>query len=97
MACAPKATEVIDTVVFDSHSSAIGADTYLIPAITKAVLHWQVHYQPNDERAFLTLNGEGVLTSEKPVKSPHTFKLFVAFFADGQDDPVEQYVVDFHE
>lgn len=67
------------------------------PAITKAVLHWPVHYQPNEERTFLTLNGQGVLTSEKPVKAPHNFKLFISFFTDGQQDPVEEYVVDFHE
>ena len=63
--------------------------------ITKAVLHWPVHYQPNEERTLLTPNADGVLTSEKPVRAPHTFKLYIAFFVDGKDDPVEQYVVDF--
>ena len=61
----------------------------------RAVLHWPVHYQPNEERTLLTANADGALVSAKPVRAPHTFKLYIALFVDGKDDPVEQYVVDY--
>ena len=63
---------------------------------TQAVLHWSVHYQPNEERTLLTPSDDGLfLTSEKPIRAPHSFKLFIALFVAGKEDPVESYVIDF--
>ncbi len=64
--------------------------------ITSAVLHWPVHYQPNEERTMLTASDDGTfLTSEKAVRAPLSFKLYIALFVAGTPDPVESYVVDF--
>ena len=62
-----------------------------------AVLHWPVHYQPNDERTELGAGDDpSVLTSSYPVKAPHTFKLYITLLISGSAD-VESYVVDFSE
>lgn len=76
---------------YDEHKKKESSD------IAKAVLHWPVHYQPNQERRLLVANGEGDLASEIAVKAPHAFKLYISLFTDGKDDPVEEYTVDFHE
>jgi hypothetical protein len=65
---------------------------------SQAVLRWPVHYQPNDERTLLTPSDDGMsLTSEKTVKSPHSFRLYISLFVSGKEDPVESYTVDFQE
>ena len=62
---------------------------------SSAVLWWPVHYQPNDERTELVPSDDpAVMTSQYPVKLPHTFKLHITLLIDGSTD-VESYVVDF--
>lgn len=64
--------------------------------VAAASLRWQVHYQPADERAYLTVGGDGtVLTSEKIVRPPHQFHVFLSLFRAGSDEAVETYSVDF--
>ena len=63
---------------------------------TQAVLRWPVHYQPNDERTLLLPSSDPTaLTSEKPVRAPLAFKLYISLFVAGKEDPVESYVIDF--
>jgi len=71
-----------------------------VPAdVALAALHWPVHYQPNEERTVLgTLTDDGTaLTSEKPVRAPHAFKLHISLFAEGAENALENYVIDFHD
>jgi len=64
---------------------------------SSAVLHWPVHYQPNQERTeLLPTDDPAVLASPYPVKPPHTFKLFISLFTEGSSD-VESYVIDFSD
>jgi len=37
------------------------------------------------------------LSSEKSIRAPHEFKLFISLFAEGAENAAETYVVDFHE
>jgi hypothetical protein len=63
---------------------------------TGAVLRWAVHYQPNDERTELTPTADpAVLSSQYPVKPPHSFILHITLLSDSKD--VETYVVNFSE
>jgi hypothetical protein len=65
---------------------------------TKVALRWSAPYQPNPERALLTPGGgPGSFTSEKVIKPPHTFRLFVTLIkGEASDAPVENLVVEFH-
>ncbi|QYM78281.1 hypothetical protein K0B96_13355 [Horticoccus luteus] len=69
------------------------------PDVGSAVLRWSVRYQPNDERTLLTPNADNTaLTSEKTIRPPHTFKLFVSLLAPEGAAPIdEHYVVDFRD
>jgi hypothetical protein len=73
------------------------ADKHPVPVdVAAAALRWPVHYQPADERAYLTPGGDGtVLTSDKVVRPPHRFRVFVSLFRTGSDEAVETYSVDF--
>lgn len=67
--------------------------------VSGAALRWPVHYQPNDERTYLTPSSEGkALTSDRVVKPPYSFKLYITLLKasdDGQQTPVETYIIDF--
>jgi hypothetical protein len=65
------------------------------PDVTRASLRWPVKYQPGDERAVLNLSGN-LLTSSKVVKPPLVFKVFIGLYAEGSDQAVESYTVDYH-
>lgn len=64
-------------------------------------LRWPVHYQPNAERAYLQPSGDGIVyVSEKAVRPPLTFKLFITLVKDAADpdgQPAESYVIDFQQ
>jgi hypothetical protein len=62
---------------------------------SSAVLWWPVHYQPNNERTeLLPTDNPAVLSSDYPVKSPHSFKLHISLLSGASAD-VESYVIDF--
>jgi len=64
--------------------------------VARAALRWPVKYQPADERVVLNPAADGLsLTSEKSIRPPHRFKVFLALLAEGRDEAVESYVVDF--
>lgn len=64
--------------------------------VARAALRWPVKYQPNDERVVLNPGGDGVsLTSPKVIRPPHNFRLYIALFVEGNDDPVETHTVQF--
>jgi hypothetical protein len=71
-----------------------------VPAdVASIALRWPVQYQPNPERALLSPSGGGkVMTSEKTVRPPFAFTLYVTLLKDpaATDQPAETYVVDFH-
>ncbi len=64
---------------------------------TKVALRWNVQYQKNPERTLLTPSeGVGTFASEKIVKPPYSFKLFITLIkGEGDDAPVENFTVDF--
>lgn len=63
--------------------------------VARATLRWAVKYQPQDERAVLNPSADGQsLTSAKTIRPPHSFKVFLALFVEGNDSAVESYSVD---
>lgn len=64
---------------------------------TKVALRWNVQYQKAPERTLLLPSGGvGEFSSEKVVKPPHSFKLFITLIkGEGDDAPVENYQIDF--
>ena len=55
-------------------------------------------YKLGDERTVLNPNSDGTaLTSGTFVRPPLVFKLYLALFAEGSDDAVENYVIDFRQ
>lgn len=66
--------------------------------VSRASARWPVHYKVFDERTVLNPNGDGTaLTSPKFVRPPYTFKLYLSLFGEGNDQAVEQYVIDFRQ
>lgn len=66
------------------------------PDVARASLRWQVKYQPSDERVVLNPADDGVsLTSGKVIRPPHNFRVYIALFVEGNDDPVETHNVQF--
>lgn len=64
--------------------------------VLRASLRWPVRYQPSDERLVLNLAGDGKsLTAAKVIRPPHRFRLYIALFVEGGEDPVETYNVEF--
>ncbi|PTX91800.1 hypothetical protein [Opitutus sp. ER46] len=65
--------------------------------VLSAALRWPVKYQPNDERALLTPTEAGMaLGSEKIVRPPYAFKLFITLNKDPDANQTpESYVIDF--
>lgn len=76
---------------YDAKKKPVAAD------FTRVALRWPVSYQPNPERTLLTPGGGiGAFTSEKVVKPPHAFKLFITLIkGEAADAPVENLTVDF--
>ncbi len=70
----------------------------IAPDVARAALRWPVSYQKADERTVLNPSGDGVsLSSLRNVRPPHNFKVFLSLFAEGGEQAVENYVVDFHD
>jgi hypothetical protein len=69
--------------------------------VASAVLRWSVAYKKAPERAQLTPGADGKsLTSEKSVRAPFDFKLFITLLktADtGEEKATETYVLDFNQ
>jgi hypothetical protein len=66
--------------------------------VARATARWPVKYKLGDERTVLNPTGDGMaLTSGTFVHPPLVFKLYLALFAEGRDDAVENYVVDFRQ
>ena len=63
--------------------------------VARATLRWPVKYQKMDEHIVMTASGGEALTSTFVVRPPLLFKLRIALFAEGSDEAVESYVVDF--
>jgi hypothetical protein len=78
---------------YDKDKKPVAAD------VSRAVLRWPVHYQPNDERTQLEPTSDGkTFTSAKVVRPPFTFKLYLTLLKDAApNEPVatEEYIVDF--
>lgn len=68
----------------------------IAPDVVRAGLRWPVRYQPGPERTVLNPGGAFSLTSEKTVKPPLTFKVFISLYVEGNEEPVESYSVDYH-
>lgn len=69
----------------------------IAPDMAAAALRWNVRYQPTPERAFLRPNADGTaLTSEKVIRPPYSFKLFITLLPlEGSNAAEESYSVDF--
>lgn len=66
--------------------------------VARAVLRWTPNYKPGNEIYILNPGADGrSLTSDKTVRPPYTFKLFLSLFAEGAENPVESMVVDFRQ
>lgn len=64
--------------------------------VARATLRWPVRYQPTDERLVLNPGGDGtVLTSARVIRPPHHFRVAIALFVEGSEDPVEFYNVSY--
>jgi hypothetical protein len=75
---------------FDPKKKAIAPD------VVRAVLRWTPNYKPGTEIYVLAPSGKA-LTAAKTVRPPYAFKLFMSLFVDGNDEPVESYVLDFKQ
>ena len=66
--------------------------------VARATARWPVKYKLGDERTVLNPSSDGLaLTSGTFVRPPFVFKLYLALFAEGSDDAVENYVIDFRQ
>jgi hypothetical protein len=65
--------------------------------VVRAALRWQPTYQRAPELHVLGPGDGKSLSGAKPVRPPYSFKLFMSLFAEGSDEPVESYVVDFRQ
>ena len=85
----PKTNE--QTLVYDAKKKPTAAD------FTRVAVRWEAPYQKAPERTLLMPGaGVGVFSSEKVVRPPHSFRLFVTLIkGDGPDAPVENLVVEF--
>lgn len=71
------------------------------PDVARAALRWDPKYKVGVERVVLTPTGENALSSERFIRPPYNFKLFVTLIkeaADGAEDPAgETYTIDFKQ
>jgi hypothetical protein len=66
--------------------------------VARATARWPVHYKVFDERTVLNPSADGTaLTSPKFVRPPYIFKLYLSLIAEGSEDAVETYVIDFRQ
>lgn len=66
------------------------------PDVPRAALRWSVKYQPGPERTVLNPAGDGFsLSSQKTVRPPHAFKVFISLLPATEGAEVESYAVDF--
>ncbi|MSU51089.1 MAG: hypothetical protein EXS37_18695 [Opitutus sp.] len=71
----------------------------IAPDMANAVLRWNVSYQKQPERAFLTPSGTAMM-GEKTVKPPYAFRLSIMLFkdaggGDAAEAGAENFTVDF--
>jgi hypothetical protein len=78
---------------YDENKKPVPAD------VSRANLRWPVQYSKFDERTVLTPTDDGLaLTSNKFVRPPYTFRLFITLVVDGSDQPPEICPpIDFHQ
>lgn len=76
---------------FDPKKKAVAPD------VVRAVLRWTPNYKPGTEIYALGPGSGKFLTVAKTVRPPYSFKLFMSLFVDGNDEPVESYVLDFKQ
>lgn len=70
------------------------------PDVVRAVLRWDPKNKVGKERVVLSPGGKNTMTSEKVVRPPYNFKLFITLLKEASegDDPVgETHVVDFRQ
>jgi hypothetical protein len=70
------------------------------PDVKRAVLRWDAKNKIGMDRALLTESGSFALASEKTVKPPYTFKLFITLLkegAEGEETVGESYTIDFRQ
>jgi hypothetical protein len=64
--------------------------------VVRATLRWPVRYQPNDERLVLNPGSDGVsLTSARVIRPAPSYRLSIALFVEGNEDPIEFYNVSY--
>jgi len=68
------------------------------PDVPSAVLRWNVNYQPDPERVFLTPGGgPNSLMSDRVIRQPYSFKLTVLLLKGNDDGNPETFLVDFQQ
>ncbi len=67
------------------------------PDVVRATMRWNPNYQPNREYYVLESGDGKSLSSPQTVRPPYNFKLFLSLYVEGQDEPVESFVVDFRQ
>ena len=73
------------------------------PDVVRAAFRWNVNYQKQPERTILNPGGDNSLVSEKTVKPPYNFKLFITLFKEAgagyeaTDVGAENLTVDFSQ
>lgn len=82
---------VFKITVYNAKKKPTAAD------FTRVALRWQPANQKGPERTLLLpAGGIGVFSSEKIVKPPHRFRLFITLIkGDGDDAPVENLTLEF--
>lgn len=69
------------------------------PDIGRAVLRWDPKGKIGQDRAVLMAGGGTALASDKYVRPPYNFKLYITLLKEGADEagPAESYTIDFRQ
>jgi hypothetical protein len=70
------------------------------PDVMRAALRWNPSYKVGMERVVLNPGAENTLTSDRFIRPPHNFKLFIVLVNDASagEEPVgESYTIDFRQ
>jgi hypothetical protein len=71
------------------------------PDVSRATLRWDPRYKIGQEQVVLIPGGgPNVLTSERVIRPPYLFKLFIVLVkdaADGEEPILETHVIDFRQ
>lgn len=70
------------------------------PDVVRAVLRWDPKYKVGQERVVLNPGGENFLTSERFIRPPYNFRLYMTLLKDaaaGEDPVGETHVIDFRQ